>query len=278
MIDGNNIQVANEFMNTLLNMLVKVHLHTKLFNNPLKGLKKGKKPLGDSVEEIYNNFLKAKKYDPVGGDLLKRKLPDTKTVYHRMNRQDKYEVTVTQQGLKTAFASWENLQAYINDIIAKLKSSAELDEFTLMKHLIKLAVEQKALKEVTIADPNLGETQGKEFIKAVKTVSGDMVFPSSRNNAYLTAQDTDTVPIVTMSSKEEQVLIIDNATNVSVSVDVLASLFNMSVAEFNDTRKIVIDAFDDPSIRCALVDEGFFQIYDDLEFFTSFFNPEGLYI
>jgi hypothetical protein len=58
---------------------------------------------------------------------------------------------------------------------------------------------------------------------------------------------------------------------------VLASLFNMSVAEFNDTRKIVIDAFDDPSIRCALVDEGFFQIYDDLEFFTSFFNPEGLY-
>ena len=37
----------------------------------------------------------------------------------------------------------------------------------------------------------------------------------------------------------------------------------MSVAEFNDTRKIVIDAFPDPSIRACLVDEQFFQVYDD---------------
>ena len=277
MTDPNNAVVANEFMSTLLNVLIKQVLHTKLFTNPLKALKKGKKPIGDTVEEIYNNFIKASKYDPTGGDLLQRKLPDTKAVYHRMNRQDKYKITVSQQQLKTAFASYENLQAYINNIIATLKNSAELDEFVLTKELIKQADSQNALKVVYIDDPCLGETQGKAFIKTVKTVSGDMVFPNSNNNAYLTAQSTDNIPIVTMSAKNEQVLIIDNATDVSVSVDVLASLFNMSVAEFNDTRKIVIDAFPDASMRAALVDESFFQIYDDLEFFTSFDNPEGLY-
>ena len=104
-----------------------------------------------------------------------------------------------------------------------------------------------------------------------------MSFPNDRNNSYLTAQSTDTKPITTFSRKSEQVLILDNATDVTVNVDVLASLFNMSVAEFNDTKKIVIDAFPDASIRGALVDEQFFQIFDDLYYVSSFKNEEGLY-
>ena len=87
MIDGDNIAVANEFVSTLLNKLVKSMLITKMFENPLKSLKKGKKPIGDGVEEIYTNFLKASAYNADATDLFKRALPDTKTVYHRMNRQ-----------------------------------------------------------------------------------------------------------------------------------------------------------------------------------------------
>ena len=51
----------------------------------------------------------------------------------------------------------------------------------------------------------------------------------------------------------------------------------MTVAEFNDTRKIVIDAFPDPSMRAVVCDEQFFQIFDDLLRFTSFENGDGLY-
>ena len=51
----------------------------------------------------------------------------------------------------------------------------------------------------------------------------------------------------------------------------------MTVAEFNDTRKIVIDVFPDPDIRAALVDQNFFQIYDDLITVGSFNNGESLY-
>jgi len=241
MTDPNNAQVVNEFMSTLLNVLIRQELIAKQFENPLKVLKKGAKPLGDTVEEIYNNFIKAQGYDQTGADLLQRNLPDTKTVFHRMNRKDKYKITVSPDMLSKAFASYENLEKF------------------------------------TIKDPLKSEANAKEFIKVVKTVSGDMVFPNSNNNAYLTAQSTDTKPIVTFSRKNEQVLLIDNATDVSVNVDVLASIFNMSVAEFNDTRKIVIDAFPNKSIRAALVDENFFQIYDDLITFKSFENGEGLY-
>ena len=277
MTNPNNAVVTNEFITTLLNMIIKQVIITKFFSDPLKSLKKGAKPLGDTIEEIYANFVQAKGYDPTGADLLTRELPDVKAVYHRMNRKDKYKITVSPEMIQKAFSSYERLSSFIQSIINTLYNSSELDEFVLMKQLIKQACDNNAMKVVTVADPTASESNAKAFIKAVKIVSGDMVFANSNNNAYLTSQSTDVKPIITNTPKAEQVLIIDNATDVSVAIDVLASVFNMSVAEFNDTRKIVIDAFPDPSIRACLVDEQFFQVYDDLVMFKEFENGEGLY-
>ena len=277
MTDPNNAVVTNEFMSMLLNLVIKQVIHNKLFSDPLKSLKKGKKPLGDTVEEIYTNFLKAKQYDPTGAELLNRELPDVKAVYHRMNRKDKYKVTVNPEELFKAFASYDKLESFISSIINSLYNSSELDEFILMKELIGQALDQNAMKVVEIPDPCTSEANAKAFIKAVKTVSGDMQFPNSNNNSWLQVQSRDTNPLITFSKKSEQVLILSNPTDVAVNVDVLASVFNMSVAEFNDTRKIIIDAFPDPDIRGALVDEQFFQVYDDLVLFKDFENGEGLY-
>lgn len=277
MIDDDNVQVANEFMKTLLNKIVKSYVHTKLFSNPLKSLKKGKKPVGDGIEEIYTNFIKGNVPDQTGAGLLKRHLPDTKTVYHRMNYQHQYPVTVDRVRLSKAFMSYDALESYIRSIIEMLYNSAELDEFNNMKELINSALTKKAVKVVDIADPLTSEANGKSFIKTVKTVSGLMTYPNQDWNGYLTAQSSDTVGITTFSRKNEQILILDTATDVSVAVDVLASTFNMSVAEFNDTRKIVIDTFPVAGVRAVLVDEAFFQVFDDLFLVTEFYNPEGIY-
>lgn len=277
MIDDDNVQVANEFVRTLLNKLVKSVVHTKLFENPLKSLKKDKKPLGDTVEEVYANFVKGKQYDPTGATLLNRTLPDVKTVYHRMNYQMQYPITVSREQLSKAFVSIESLEKFITNLINTLYNSAELDEFANMKQLIASALTKNAIKKITVSDPLTSEANGKKFIKEVKTVSGLMQFPSTSFNAYKDVQETDTVPITTFSRKNEQILILDTATDISLNVDVLAQIFNMSVAEFNDTRKIVIDTFPDDKTRAILVDEAFFQIYDDLFTVTHFNNGQGLY-
>lgn len=282
MLSDENVIVANEFIGSLLNNIVRKALITKIFTNPLKSLKKGKKPLGDTIEEVYTNFIKGQAFDETGANLLKRNLPDVKTVYHRMNYKQTYPVTISQELLQKAFRSWENLEAFINDIINKLYTSAELDEFINMKKALSSAIEKNAVVVKEIADPLASEANAKEFIKVVKTYSRMMTFPSDAYNAYLTAQSKDDKPITTLTSKEEQVLILDAVTDVSVSVDVLASLFNMSVAEFNDTKKIVIDAFpDDPEggkRTCAmLIDDAFLQFYDDFFVFKKFENGLGLY-
>lgn len=277
MLSDENVVVANEFISSLLNNVVRKQLITKIFTNPLKALKKGKKPLGDTVEEVYTNFIKGQTFDETGANLLQRKLPDVKTVYHRMNYKQTYPVTISQELLAKAFRSWENLESFINDIINKLYTSAELDEFINMKKALTSAIEAKAVVKCEIADPLASEGNAKEFIKIVKTYSRLMTFPSEAYNGYLQAQDTDTVPITTLTSKEDQVLILDAATDVSVSVDVLASLFNMSVAEFNDTKKIVIDTFGDKTTCAMLIDDAFLQFYDDFFVFKKFENGLGLY-
>ena len=281
MVSDENVQVVNEFMNTLLNKVIRTQVINKMFTNPLKSLKKGKKPLGDTVEEIYTNFLKAEEYDDAGANLLKRNLPDTKTVYHRMNSKNKFKVTVDDGVIEKAFASYDALDSYITGIINAVYNSSELAEYRKMMELMASAMKNGAMVMRDIANPLESDANAKDFIKAVKMESGWMTYPSEGHNAYLTAQDVDDVPITTFSRKDEQILIIDTATDVTVSVDVLASVFNMTVAEFNDTRKIVVDVFPKvdgyESIHGVLVDEQFFQVFDDKFVFKAFENPEGLY-
>ena len=275
--DLNNAVVYNEFINTLANMIYAPMLIKKSWTNPLGKFKKGKKTFGDTVEEVYNNFIKAQTFDQTGSGLLTRKLPDTKVVFHRMNRQDSYVLTDSPESLAKAFKSYEGLAEYLENLFTTIRNSAELDEYILMRQLFEEAYNNNALVVVSVADPQASEANAKAFIKAVKTVSGDMTFANSNNNAYLTAQSDDNKPIITFSRKDEQVLIVDNPTDVTCNIDVLASAFNKSIVEFNDTQKEVIDAFPIEGMIGALVDRNFFQVYDDLFTFREFENGLGLY-
>ena len=273
----NNAVTYNEFVDTIANMIYAPMLIKKSWFNPLGKFKKGKKTFGDTVEEIYNNFIKAQTYDQTGAGLLTRHLPDTKVVFHRMNRQDSYILTDSPESLAKAFKSYEGLAEYLENLFTTIRNSAELDEYILMRELFAEAYNNNAMVVVSVADPQASEANAKAFIKTVKTVSGDMVFANTNNNAYLTAQSDDNKPIVTFSRKDEQILIVDNPTDVTCNIDVLASAFNKSVVEFNDTQKEVIDAFPIDGMIACLVDRNFFQVYDDLFTFREFENGLGLY-
>lgn len=273
-IDDKNLK--EEFLGLLMNQVAFRYIHDKNYKNHLHMLKKGKKPMGNTIEEIFIQFAKGDVYDPEGVDLLKRNLPEVKRIYHTRNRKSKYKVTINDDDLLSAFRSFADFGVFYNKIINSLTNGDERDEFLLFKNLFKDAIEQGFVKVIKIADPNASAANATKFIKQLKTVSRNMTYPSVEYNGYLTAQKDDDKALETFTDVSSQVIIIDTDTDVTFDVDVLANAFNISKQEFL-ARKIPVDFFPIEGVKAMLIDIDFPQIYDDNYKITSFYNPEGLY-
>lgn len=279
---GSSVQgyqpTENEFLNTLVNKIAMQIVHNKTFRNPLAVLKKGTVPLGRNIEEIYTNPATGMQYDPNGATLLNVANPDTKTIYHAMNRQGKYKVTISKAQLMGAFRSYGELEKLLNTIVSTLYSGDNLDEFLLMKELFASGITGGKIKQTTIANVT-DEATAKAFIKGVKTIGEAMKFPSSSFNSYADVnKDVEGItPAITWTPLDNQVLIIRSDISVNVDVELLAKAFNVSYAEMKQ-RTLTVDGFGSAeSCGAVLCDEAMVQVHDNLTQMENFHNGEGLY-
>lgn len=267
----------NEFLNALVNRIGLTLVRNKIANNPLAILKRGGIPLGKDVQEIFTNMAKAKAYDQTGANLLATETPDTKALYHRLNRQDMYKVTIRRPQLQFAFTDFGKLEELVNSVVSSLYSGDSYDEFMLMKELFSSAITNNKIVNFSVDDP-LIEANAKSFVKAVKTISGNMAFPSASFNKYIDfAPVADTKPVITWTEKENQILLMRSDILASIDVDVLASAFNLGKVEFMG-RVVEVDNFGSAVDTCAILcDEAYPFIMDNHQEMTEFYNPEGLY-
>ena len=269
----------NEFLSALVNKVAMTIVRNKTFRNPLAVLKKGGVPLGRNIEEIYTNPATGTAFDPTGAKLLERSLPDTKAIYHSMNRQGQYKATVSKAQLIQAFTSYSALEKLLNSIVNSIYSGDNLDEFMLMKQLFASAIEGGKIKTVDTGLSSISDLDGaKTFVKSVKTVGQAMEFPGSTFNSYYDInKDTDAKPVITWTPLDNQVLILRNDISVDVDVELLAKAFNVSYTDLKQ-RTLIVDGFGSAT-NCGaiLCDEAFVQVYDNLTQMESFHNGEGLY-
>lgn len=270
----------NEFLDALVNRIAFVQVSNRRFKNPLSILKKGTKPYGLDIEDIYTNPVAAQTYDGTNiGDMLKITKPDTKTIYYRTNRQDKYGVSITIPQLKKAFTSEGEFKKFYNSIMTALYSGDELDEFLLMKNLVSDAIKDNKLVTMEV-DYKGDEETSKELIKLVNTVSKNFKFPSHDYNGYnkLNAEgiaSKQIIPAKTWTPEENQIILIRTDVASCTSVEVLAQAFNMSEVEFRK-RKIEVDNFGDTDTLIVVCDEALFQVYDDYYGMDDFRNGSNL--
>lgn len=267
----------NEFLSALVNKIAMTIVRNKTFANPLSVLKKGGVPLGRNIEEIYTNPATGTTFDPTGAKLLERSIPDTKAIYHSMNRQGQYKATVSKAQLIQAFTSYQALEKLLNSIVNSIYSGDNLDEFMLMKELFASAITGKKLKTVDVAKVSDADS-AKAFVKAIKTVGQAMEFPSENFNSYYDInKEKDAKPVVTWTPLDSQVLILRNDISVDVDVELLARAFNVSYTDLKQ-RTLIVDGFGSAT-KCGaiLCDEAFVQVYDNLQQMESFHNGEGLY-
>lgn len=263
--------IRNEFLNALVNRIGYVIVSSKMANNPLSMFKKGTLEYGDTVEEIFVNIAKAQHYDPeiAEREVFKRVKPNVAALFHKMNRQEFYKVTVSFEQLQQAFLSYSGVTDLIARITDSLYSGDNYDEFTLTKQLLFEGVSNGNFKVVKV-NPVTDEASAKDFVRTVKGVSNTLEFMSTEYNA---------ANVLTTTPKKDQILLMLPTYDAFIDVDVLASAFNMSKAEFMGQRVLVdnFNGLEKSGVVALLVDRDYFMIWDNLTKFTEQYNAEGLY-
>lgn len=277
--------LRNMFVNTLVQRIGFEFIHNKRYNNPLARFKKGSTPLGGIVEEIGTNPVESQGFSSDGyirtpdGQVLtplNKRTPDTKVLYHTINREDQYPISISRQQLQTAFVSWEKLDDFISSVMSAMYSGDTIDEFIYTKNLIDAGVTKDMLVTRTIANPTTSKDNAENFVREMNIVSSKMCFPSTKYNKYIEQEGAQGKAYKTWSDKDRQVIILSTEVLQTINISVLSQAFHMSQADFRNAV-VEIDEFDNPAILGVVCDESLLQIYDNLFEVSEQQNAQGLF-
>lgn len=273
----NNYQkVANEFIDALVNKIIFTMVERETWRNPLARLRTVDMPLGFDVEAVQTNPAQAEAYgtgDAEMASLLKEQKPDSATAYFRLNRRDRYKVTIYNQVLRNAFTSWANLEEMIAQITDSLYNGNTIDEYLYTKQLVTSALAQNKIQTQTTVMP-VDEATGKQFMNKVRGLSMAFTFPSTSYNNYVLNGGTN--PRMTWTPTERQVILIRGDVASAVGVDVLSAAFNLNYSDYL-APQIIVDEFDAAGkILAVIADERAFFIATQLRQFAEFFNAAVL--
>ena len=283
---------ANQFINALVNRIALVRIQSARFNNPYAILKKGYLAYGETIEEIFVNIARVYEYSAEKAEAreFKRTLPDVRATFHVINWRAVYPITIQDDELSRAFLSETGVQDLIAKLVDSIYTAASYDEFLLFKYLLikNLAAGKMAPVEISVAS-------GLEPAAAA--------FRGYSNALTFMRSDLNPAGVKTTTPRERQVIFMDAMFNAQFDVDVLARAFNMNKADFmgrlflidsftsfDNDRFAVIRANSDgleevtstelalmADVKAVMVDEEFFQVYDNLEKFTEKYVASGLY-
>lgn len=283
---------ANQFINALVNRIAIVRVQSATFNNPYAVLKKGYLEFGETIEDIFVSIAKAIDYsaEKASAREFKRTIPDVRNAFHVMNWRVVYPITIQDDDLKMAFLSADGVQSLISKIIESVYTGAEYDEFLLFKYLLVKQIAHGKMKPIAIGDgTNLSES-AIQF----RGISNLLPFMSNQYNES---------GVRTTTPKSRQIIFMDSMFNAQFDVSVLASAFNMNKADFMGRLFLIDDwtSFDNErfdiirensdgledvtaeelallkDVKAVMVDENWFQVYDNNNKFTDKYVSSGLY-
>jgi len=263
--------IQNEFITSLVDRIGKVVITKVSLNNHLKKFKKGFMPQGRTIEQIFVDITKGKKYNPEGSEesVFKRDIPNVKTLFHERNRQDFYKQTIQDEALQTAFVSWGAFEDFVSGIINAIYNSAEIEEYEYMKLLIDNYYSKGLFTVVAVTDPLSSTGATEDFVKKVRATAKKMTLPNG-------SREYNALAVRTRTDMADLHLLIDADLEATLDVDVLAKAFNMDRATFLGNITI-IDNFASAGLEAVLIDKDWYMVYDNLIKMETIRNPEGLY-
>ena len=283
---------ANQFINALVNRIAVVRVQSATFFNPYSILKKGYIEYGETIEDIFVSIAKAVDFnvEKAAKREYQRSIPDVRSAFHAMNWRVFYPVSIQDEDLRQAFLSADGVQNLIAKIVDTVYTAADYDEFLLFKYLLIKAVSHGKMHPTSIG-------AGTDLNKAA------VQFRGTSNLLPFISSDYNEACVKTSTPKERQVIFMDAMFNAQFDVNVLASAFNMDKADFMG-RLFIIDNWTDfdnerfdviransdgieevtteelalmANVKAIILDENWFQVYDNNNKFTEKYASSGLY-
>lgn len=271
LFDPMNQNYFNQFMDALIMRIGTTYVHQQSFKNPLREFKKPQMIYGSTIQEMIPKWIRAHSYVDDAEDVFKMARPDARVWYHSQNRRDRYDITINDIELRTAFTDSNGLNKLVASIMQVPINSDEYDEYRIMMQLIAIYEQKWGFYKHALSAAPIDESTGKEFLQALRTYAGLLKFPSTTyNNGAI-----PDIPIFV--NPNELILMVTPQTQAALDVQTLSVLFHLEKAEI-EYRTILVDQFPIPNNDCValLTTTDFFMCADTNYRNTSMYNPKTL--
>lgn len=259
--------VRNEFVASLIGRIALTQINASYFRNPLSMLKSDPMRYGLTEQEIYVNMIKGKAFNQFAGveDLYAFYDSNIMSAYHKIATPVQYPITITYDNLRMAFTSETGIRDLISAKVQSVYASAEYDEYLAMRRLIESAYAKGQLYNETVSNVTDSGT-AKALTIAMKSYIGQMKFPHPEYN----------IAGATSSALENGIYyMVTPEIDAVLDVEVLATAFHDSRVDIT-ARKIVVDKFNDPSIKAVLFDMRWFKVRENYRTMSDSKNGASL--
>lgn len=258
--------LRNKFCDALVNRIAGMYINQLSWANPLAEFKRASQSYGKTYEEAAVGLIRARVYDPdqeyLGDEIYGTYMPHVETVFHTVNREEFYPLTINENQLRYAFTEDNGLGAFTAQLMEAPRTSDNLDEYLQMVNLFPEYAHLGGYYRVhvdDVTDESVDDTEAqaraRRLLRKIRQMVNTLpIKPSTRYNAR---------HMPSVVNKENLILFMTPEVHAAIDVNALAVLFNEDYAK---TQQRIIDiTAQDIGIKgfqCILTTREFFFCWD----------------
>ena len=269
------------FWNVFIQRIGRVQINDRMnFTNPLATLKKPMLRYGRTIQEIQNNLIKARSYDPKGENVFGRegREPDIHQIFHSENRRDKYVLNIPMEDvLRGSFVEGESISAFFNSLTDTPIASANNDEYLLMRGLMETFDNLHGFWNIQVPDAHVKGTTYEEKVQAGTTLLEAMRATYNKMKYFRLEYSPEGRNHGLASRSNRLIAIIDADVEALLKVAVNAYAFHDDYQKIVADEVIILDELPIAGCQAIIMDEDWFQVSDTLNVTqVSPMNPDNL--
>lgn len=268
--------LRNEFYGALINQFCGMYVNSLRWKNPLAEFKRPAQSRGKIQAEFAVGLTKGRDFDVnqeyLGDDIWGTHNVQIKSVFHDVNREEYYPITINESQLNYAEPQGDTgfIASLMTEIMESPTTSDNYDEFLAMCNLFpeyaKMGGYWKIHTDDVSADTST-QGQAQSLLRKIRTMVNTLPLkPYTRYNA---------AHMPTVVKREDIVIFMSPAVHAAIDVNALAMLFNESYAQANARIfDIPPEQFGMDGVQAILTTKNFFYVWDYM--YTTSASPQNM--